>query len=356
MRSLYIASTEGSGGKTTLSVGLAWRCAPAASTSRYFKPVGIMPQRRRRRARRRRRRASWPTCSASTCRSPTSARSCSTRARCTRCWPAPTSTPWRAWRAPSSACAQGHDLVVCEGLGEIWQGRFLRGQRRRRRGPPRPRRDPRGRASPAPACSTTSATSRTASRTPCWAPSSTWCPSRASPWCAASTPASSPNRTSPTYGVLPASQRLAAVTVAEIVAALGATYVCGEEHGDAMAETYLIGAMSPEHALRYFQNARQQGGRGRRRPRRDHPRGARDAHRGDRAHRQLRAQPRRAGARRRARRAASSRSRPTPSRRPTASGACSAASACTTSARSSSSPTRSPTNVDLDRLVADLSR
>jgi hypothetical protein len=58
-----------------------------------------------------------------------------------------------------------------------------------------------------------------------------------------------------TYGVLPASQRLAAVTVAEIVAALGATYICGEEHSDASAETYLIGAMSPEHAMRYFQNA-----------------------------------------------------------------------------------------------------
>jgi hypothetical protein len=58
-----------------------------------------------------------------------------------------------------------------------------------------------------------------------------------------------------TYGVLPASKRLAAVTVAEIVAALGATYICGQEHGDAMAETYLIGAMSPEHAMRYFQNA-----------------------------------------------------------------------------------------------------
>ncbi len=58
-----------------------------------------------------------------------------------------------------------------------------------------------------------------------------------------------------TYGVhAAANKRLSTVTVAEIVEALGATYICGEEHGDAMAETYLIGAMSPEHALRYFQN------------------------------------------------------------------------------------------------------
>ena len=29
--------------------------------------------------------------------------------------------------------------------------------------------------------------------------------------------------------------------------------MCGQEHGDRLVETYMIGAMSPEHALRYFQ-------------------------------------------------------------------------------------------------------
>ena len=56
-----------------------------------------------------------------------------------------------------------------------------------------------------------------------------------------------------TYGALVSSSMLSAVSVAEIVEALGGTYVCGERYGERLAETYMIGAMSPEHALRYFQ-------------------------------------------------------------------------------------------------------
>ena len=55
------------------------------------------------------------------------------------------------------------------------------------------------------------------------------------------------------YGALASNARLSAVSVAEIVEALRGTYVCGEEFGDRLVETYMIGAMSPEHALRYFQ-------------------------------------------------------------------------------------------------------
>ena len=55
------------------------------------------------------------------------------------------------------------------------------------------------------------------------------------------------------YGALTSNSRLSAVSVAEIVEALGGTYVCGEQYGDHLVETYMIGAMSPEHALRYFQ-------------------------------------------------------------------------------------------------------
>ncbi len=46
---------------------------------------------------------------------------------------------------------------------------------------------------------------------------------------------------------------LSAVSVAEIVEALDGTYVCGERFGGGLVETYMIGAMSSEHALRYFQ-------------------------------------------------------------------------------------------------------
>ncbi|HEY5169782.1 MAG TPA: phosphotransacetylase family protein [Thermoleophilia bacterium] len=55
------------------------------------------------------------------------------------------------------------------------------------------------------------------------------------------------------YGALVSSAMLSAVSVAEIVEALGGTYVTGERYGERLVETYMIGAMSPEHALRYFQ-------------------------------------------------------------------------------------------------------
>ena len=43
MKSLYIASTEGSGGKTTLSVGLCLALRARGLDVGYFKPVGIVP-------------------------------------------------------------------------------------------------------------------------------------------------------------------------------------------------------------------------------------------------------------------------------------------------------------------------
>ena len=55
------------------------------------------------------------------------------------------------------------------------------------------------------------------------------------------------------YGALVSSAMLSAVSVAEIVEALDGTYVTGERYGERLVETYMIGAMSPEHALRYFQ-------------------------------------------------------------------------------------------------------
>jgi len=55
------------------------------------------------------------------------------------------------------------------------------------------------------------------------------------------------------YGALVSSAMLSAVSVSEIVEALDGTFVTGERYGERLAETYMIGAMSPEHALRYFQ-------------------------------------------------------------------------------------------------------
>jgi BioD-like phosphotransacetylase family protein len=56
-----------------------------------------------------------------------------------------------------------------------------------------------------------------------------------------------------TYGALASNARLSAVSVAEVVQELGGTYICGERYAERLVETYMIGAMSPEHALRYFQ-------------------------------------------------------------------------------------------------------
>jgi hypothetical protein len=55
------------------------------------------------------------------------------------------------------------------------------------------------------------------------------------------------------YGVLVSSPTLSAVSVSEIVEELSGTLVCGERYRERLVETYMIGAMSSEHALRYFQ-------------------------------------------------------------------------------------------------------
>lgn len=55
------------------------------------------------------------------------------------------------------------------------------------------------------------------------------------------------------YGVLAMNPRLAAVSVADLVMALDGAYLCGERHAQELVETYMIGAMNPAHALSYFQ-------------------------------------------------------------------------------------------------------
>ena len=54
------------------------------------------------------------------------------------------------------------------------------------------------------------------------------------------------------YGELATNPRLAAVSVAELVTALDGAYLCGESHAEELVETYMIGAMNPSHALHHF--------------------------------------------------------------------------------------------------------
>ena len=54
------------------------------------------------------------------------------------------------------------------------------------------------------------------------------------------------------YGVLSTRPRLAAVSVADLVMELDGAYLCGERHAHELVETYMIGAMNPAHARDYF--------------------------------------------------------------------------------------------------------
>ncbi len=253
MRSLYVASTEGSGGKTTLSVGLCMALRARGLDVGYFKPVGILP-------------------------AGSSGELVDDDARFV--------AEVLGLKEPLSdicpvvldedalhevltgsdvdtlervASAYGHlrghhDLIICEGLGEVWQGRFLR-------------------ASGADVVARLDLGTILVARFAgarllddiCYVKDSlkerllgavfNMVPESRVSLVNGEYAAFLAEQDIATYGVLPASKRLAAVTVAEIVAALGATYLCGQEHSDTTAETYLIGAMSPEHAIGYFQNA-----------------------------------------------------------------------------------------------------
>jgi len=251
MRSLYIASTESSGGKTTLSIGLARALRRRGLAVGYFKPLG--------------------------------------NASGTGDAAADDDAVFVAdvlglAEAPSDLCPvlldegavhdvlsgsdvdamarvqetyervrQGKDVVVCEGLGEIWQGRFLRtsGSDLVRELDLRCLLAARfaGARLLDDVCYVKDALKRRLLGVVF-----TMVPeSRASLVKGEYAGFLAANGVH-TYGMLAAHRRLAAVTVGEIVLALGGTWVCGEEHADALVESYLIGAMSPEHALRYFQD------------------------------------------------------------------------------------------------------
>ncbi len=56
----------------------------------------------------------------------------------------------------------------------------------------------------------------------------------------------------PVLGVMPYDVRLASVTVSEIVDALGGTILCAEDRVDEPVESFMVGAMGQEKALRFF--------------------------------------------------------------------------------------------------------
>lgn len=253
MRSLYIASTEGSGGKTTLSVGLCLALRARGLDVTYFKPVGIVPQGASGELVDDDARFVADVLDLDTPLSDLCPVVLDEGALHEVLAGSDVDTLERVASA-FARVAEGRDLVVCEGLGEIWQGRFLR-------------------ASGADVVARLDLGAIIVARFAgarllddiCYVKDGlrqrllgavfNMVPESRLALVRTEYARFLEEQDITTYGVLPASPRLAAVSVAEIVAALGATYICGEEHGDAMAETYLIGAMSPEHAMRYFQSA-----------------------------------------------------------------------------------------------------
>jgi BioD-like phosphotransacetylase family protein len=249
VNSLYIASTEGGGGKTTLAVGLCLAFRSRGVDAGYFKPVGVAEQGQY---------DDDAVFAADVLHlSETPADLC------------PVVLHDNALRAAGGGAqddamdrvveafartAAGHDVVVCEGLGEIWQGRFLRLSG----ADVVTRLDLRallvakfaGTRQLDDVCYTHDVLRKRLlgvvfSMVP---------QTRIEVVEHHYTPFLAENGIA-SYGILPSDPQLLAVPVGDIAAALNGRFVVGEEWSGTLAESYLIGAMSAEHALSYFERA-----------------------------------------------------------------------------------------------------
>ena len=251
LKSLYIASTQGSGGKTTIAVGLCVALRRRGLVAGYFKPVGTL---------------------ASELGGVLLDEDAAFVSELLQLDDAPTDIcpvvldedalhdvlsgsevdAMSRVEAAYARVSKGKDLVICEGLGEIWQGRFLRTS---------------GAEVVAQLDLMTLLVAKFAGARLLddiiyvkdalkdhllgvlfnMVPESRLglVQDQYATFLAKSDVV--------TYGALTSNARLSAVSVAEVVQELGGTYICGERYAEKLVETYMIGAMSPEHALRYFQ-------------------------------------------------------------------------------------------------------
>lgn len=251
LRSLYIASTQGGGGKTTIAVGLCLALRKRGFDVGYFKPVGtlaaqtdgvlldedaefvagvlelddaltdICPV----------------VLDEDALHDVLSGNEVDAMSRVTRAF---------------ARISAGRDIVVCEGLGEIWQGRFLRTS---------------GAEVVAELDLGTLLVAKFAGarllddiiyvkdalKQHLLGVLFNMVPESRLPLVRDEYTRFLAKSDVVSYGALVSKAMLSAVSVEEIVEALQGTYVCGERYGDRLVETYMIGAMSSEHALRYFQ-------------------------------------------------------------------------------------------------------
>ena len=251
MKSLYIASTQGSGGKTTIAVGLCVALRRRGLKAGYFKPVGTL---------------------ASETGGVLLDEDASFVADLLELDDAPTDIcpvvldedalhdvlsgsevdAMSRVAAAYERVRQGKDLVVCEGLGEIWQGRFLRTS---------------GAEVVAQLDLKTLLVAKFAGarllddiiyvkdalKEHLLGVLFNMVPESRLALVQDQYVSFLKKSGVTSYGALMSNSRLSAVSVAEVVEELGGTYVCGERYAERLVETYMIGAMSPEHALRYFQ-------------------------------------------------------------------------------------------------------
>ena len=253
MRSVYIASTEGSGGKTTLAVGLCLALRARGLNVGYFKPVGAVQA------------ATagspvdedvrfvagllaLPDAPADLC--PVMLNEDALRAVVS----GPGAEPMKQIATAYGRVAEGRDAVVCEGLGEIWQGRFLR-------------------------VSGADVVGRLDLRTLLVAKFAgirqlddisyvhdvlkarllgvvfNMVPDTRLEAVEHHYAAFLADDGIANYGIIPSDRRLSAVAVDGIARALGGEFLCCADQADRLAENYMIGAMSPEHALGYFERS-----------------------------------------------------------------------------------------------------
>ncbi len=251
LKSLYIASTQGSGGKTTIAVGLCVALRRRGLKAGYFKPVGTL---------------------ASEFGGVLLDEDAAFVSELLQLGDAPTDVcpvvldedalhdvlsgsevdAMSRVKAAYERISKGKDLVICEGLGEIWQGRFLRTS---------------GAEVVAHLDLMTLLVAKFAGarllddiiyvkdalKEHLLGVLFNMVPESRLALVEDQYATFLDKSGVTTYGALTSNARLSAVSVGEVVDELGGTYICGERYAERLVETYMIGAMSPEHALRYFQ-------------------------------------------------------------------------------------------------------
>jgi hypothetical protein len=248
MRSLYIAATEASAGKTTLALGLCRVLRARGLDVGYFKPVGDGTERPR----------GVPDDDAVFVQSVLGLDEdpldlCPVRlgeAALESARPG-NEDPRAAVRRVHEEIAARHDLLICEGLGEVWQGRFVR-------------------MSGADILTLLDLQALLVARFSgarqlddvCYVHDVvkdrligvvfTMVPeTRMEAVLHRFTPHLAENGV-PSLGAIPTEPALLSTPVGVIAAELGGRYLAGEDAAARPAETYLIGAMSPAHALPHF--------------------------------------------------------------------------------------------------------